>query len=108
MSTVTSTIAPKTKSRIAYGFKLDFPDTFTIRSLRRKRHDMSYITAYMRVKKALKDGVITVAGKQAPKTVRKGRQELIYARVNAKAVVAVVKTNAKATVATALANAVKA
>jgi hypothetical protein len=75
-----------TKNRITYGFKLDFPAQFTLRELRRKRHDLKYITLYKRVEKALKDGIITVVGKQEPKTARRGARQLIYARVNAKVV----------------------
>jgi len=76
------TVKVKSKKRVAYGFKLDFPQTFTLRQLRNlKSRKVSYITIYMRVKKALAAGQIAVVGKQAPKTARKGRQELIYQKV---------------------------
>jgi hypothetical protein len=75
-----------TVKRASYGFNLDFPATpFTIRGLhRQKRGTIKYITLYMRVKKALKDGVIAVSGKADPKKVRKGRKELMFTRVDAK------------------------
>jgi hypothetical protein len=71
--------------RAPYGFKLNFPETFTMRQLRNmKGRKIQYITLYMRVKNALKTGEIAVVGKQEPAHVRKGRKELVYARVNAK------------------------
>lgn len=75
-----------TVKRASYGFNLDFPVTpFTIRGLhRQKRGTIKYITLYMRVKKALKDGVITVSGKADPKKTRKGRKELLFTRADAK------------------------
>lgn len=74
-----------TKTRATYGFKLNFPETFTMRQLRNlKGRKIQYITLYMRVKNALKNGEIVVTGKQEPKTSRKGRKELVYSRVNAK------------------------
>ena len=74
-----------TKTRATYGFKLNFPETFTMRQLRNlKGRKIQYITLYMRVKNALKNGEIAVTGKQEPKTSRKGRKELVYSRVNAK------------------------
>lgn len=91
MNTATA-IAPtatKTaKSRATYGFKLDFPKTFTMRQLRNlKGRKIQYITLYMRVKAALKAGTIEVTGKQEPNRTRKGRKELVYSRVNAKTAV---------------------
>jgi 4'-phosphopantetheinyl transferase EntD len=75
--------------RATYGFALNFPQTFTMRQLRNlKGRKIQYITLYMRVKKALKDGEIVVVGKQEPNRTRKGRKELIYARANAKTAVA--------------------
>ncbi len=71
--------------RATYGFALNFPQTFTMRQLRNlKGRKIQYITLYMRVKNALKNGEIVVAGKAEPSRARKGRKELIYARVNAK------------------------
>lgn len=70
-----------TKSRVKYGFVLDFPAEFTLSDLRRaKRGTVQYITLYKRVKAALLDGTIVVSGKRAPNHVRKGRQELVYTR----------------------------
>lgn len=80
-------------ARVPYGFTLNFPAKFTMSKLianqaynakRAGRPAPQYITLYMRVKKALKDGVIVVAGKQKPKATRKGRQELVFARADAK------------------------
>ena len=82
MSTATVKTA---KPRATYGFKLNFPETFTMRQLRNlKGRKIQYITLYMRVKSALKNGEIEVTGKQEPKTARKGRKEIVYSRVNAK------------------------
>ncbi len=81
--------------RATYGFKLDFPATFTMRQLRNlKGRKVKYITLYMRVKNALKAGEISVVGKQEPKHTRKGRKELIFARTDVKAAVVTAKTNA--------------
>lgn len=69
------------KSRVKYGFVLDFPTEFTLSDLRRaKRGTVKYITLYKRVKAALIAGTIVVAGKRSPSNVRKGRQELVYKR----------------------------
>jgi len=84
-----------TKNRVNYGFALNFPETFTMRQLRNlKGRKIKYITIYKRVEKALKDGVITVTGKQEPNTVRKGRKELIYSLTNVKVASVTAKTNA--------------
>lgn len=75
---------PNTAKRATYGFKLEFPETFTMASLlRQKRGTISYITLHKRVEKAVKLGQLTVTGKKDPKVVRKGRKELLYTRVNA-------------------------
>jgi hypothetical protein len=82
-----SVTAPATSSKRApYGFKLDFPtNDFTMRDLRKqKSHKVKYITLYMRVKNALKDGTLIVAGEKAPSKVRRGRKELVFRRVDAK------------------------
>jgi hypothetical protein len=94
MTATNATATAKTNAaRVSYGFNLTFPAKFTMSKLiadqaynakRANRVAPQYITLYMRVKKALKDGVIVVAGKQKPKASRKGRQELIYVRANAK------------------------
>lgn len=71
-------------SRIKYGFTLNFPaKPFTIKNLMATGHHPQYITAYMRIKKALANGEIVVAGEKAPKNKRRGRREVIYNRVNA-------------------------
>ena len=71
--------------RAPYGFKLNLPATFTLRDLRKqKSHKVKYITLYMRVKKALKDGTVVVAGEKAPDSPRRGRKELVFQRVDAK------------------------
>lgn len=90
MNTATATPATKTtKSRAEYGFELNFPSKpFTMKKLKAlKGGKVQYITIYMRIKKALREGIIEVVGKQTPKTKRKGRQLLVYSRVNAKTTV---------------------
>jgi hypothetical protein len=73
------------KTRIKYGFKLDFPETpFTLKNLLSRGAHPQYITAYMRVKNALKAGTIVVAGVKAPTATRRGRKELVYRRSDAK------------------------
>lgn len=80
----TATIAKSTK-RVSYGFKLNFPAEFTMRTLRAsKSHKVKYITLYMRVKQALKAGVIVVAGEKTPDKARRGRKELVFRRSDAK------------------------
>jgi hypothetical protein len=75
------------KNRVAYGFALEFPQRFTMRQLANGRK-VQYITLYKRVQKALQNGELIVAGKQdftvSHKKKSKGRQQLIYQRVNAK------------------------
>ena len=74
-----------TKTRIEYGFKLDFPNKpFTVKILTTKGAKPSYITAYKRVQKALAENVIEVVGEFVPKVKRRGAREKIYARVVAK------------------------
>lgn len=74
----------KKTNRAPYGFKLEFPQSFTLRDLRQqKSHKVKYITLYMRVKKALANGEIVESGVKAPKNKRRGARELIYSRVNA-------------------------
>jgi len=76
--------------RVTYGFKLDFPAKFTMRELRKlKSHKVKYITLYMRVKNALKDGTIMVAGEKTPDHVRRGRKELVFVRSDAKVAIPV-------------------
>lgn len=85
-ATATTNAAPKTKktNRAPYGFELNFPQSFTLRDLRKaKSHKVKYITLYMRVKKALANGEIVIAGEKTPKSKRRGRREVIYNRVNA-------------------------
>lgn len=76
------------KKRIKYGFKLEFPSKpFTVATLRSTGAHPSYITAYSRVRKALKSGLIEIVGEKTPKSKRRGRRETIYSRVNAKTAV---------------------
>jgi hypothetical protein len=76
----------KPSKRVPYGFKLDFPQTeFTLRDLRKqKSHKVKYITIYMRVKNALKNGSIVEVGEKAPAKARRGRKELVFRRADAK------------------------
>lgn len=79
------TVTVTSVKRIKYGFKLDFPaKPFTIKRLTSVGAHPKYITAYMRVKKALANGEIEVVGEVTPKTARRGARELLYQRANAK------------------------
>ena len=81
---MSTTETKKKSNRAPYGFKLEFPQTFTLRDLRKaKHHKVKYITIYMRVKKALLDGEIAITGSKIPDTKRRGARELIFSRVNA-------------------------
>lgn len=92
---MSKTATATSSKRAPYGFKLDLPATFTLRDLRKqKSHKVKYITLYMRVKKALKDGTVVVAGEKAPGKVRRGRKELVFSRVDAKTPALSVPTNA--------------
>jgi hypothetical protein len=86
------------KRRVAYRFKLDFPNVpFTLRDLRnQKKRTVQYITIYKRVEKALKDGVITVVGEKPAKKGKEGRPQKVFSRVDAKT--PVVSTEAAVTV----------
>lgn len=87
MTNTTETSETK-KKRIKYGFKLEFPSKpFTVATLRSTGAHPSYITAYSRVRKALKSGLIEIVGEKTPKSKRRGRRETIYSRVNAKTAV---------------------
>jgi hypothetical protein len=78
----------KTTKRVKYGFPLDFPQEFTLRDLRNlKGRKVKYITLYMRVKKALDSGEITISGEKTPAKARRGRKEFVYRRADAKTVV---------------------
>ena len=69
--------------RIKYGFDLPFPNTFTLRDLRKsKNHKVKYITIYSRVKQALENGEIAIAGLKDPAKARRGRKEFIYKRLD--------------------------
>lgn len=95
-----STVSPKPSKRIPYGFKLDFPSTdFTLRDLRKqKSHKVKYITLYMRVKNALTNGDLVVAGEKTPTAARRGRKELVFRRADAKQAVINTVTNDAAAV----------
>jgi hypothetical protein len=71
--------------RIQYGFTLNFPARFTLKQLSNIRHGkVKYITLYSRVKAALAEGQLVIAGEQTPKTKTRGRRQTIYQRVDAK------------------------
>lgn len=90
-----SNATAKSNKRIKYGFKLEFPaKPFTIKRLTSVGAHPKYITAYMRVKKALANGEIEVVGEVTPKVARRGARELLYKRVNAKKTVLSVDTSA--------------
>lgn len=84
MSNTTAATATDSK-RIKYGFTLNFPrKPFTLKSLTSTGNHPKYITAYMRVKKALADGTITIVGEKTPAKARRGAREVLYARADAK------------------------
>jgi hypothetical protein len=73
----------KKSNRVKYNFELKFPQTFTLRDLRKAtHHKVSYITLHSRVKKAMEDGTVVKNGVKAPDKVRRGRREFIYSLVN--------------------------
>lgn len=93
MSNKTST----SSKRIKYGFTLNFPSKpFTVKSLTSTGNHPKYITAYMRVQKALADGTITVVGEKTPNKARRGRKELIFTRADAKTAVTLTTVDAVA------------
>ena len=74
--------------RIKYNFTLNFPSKpFTVKSLTSTGNHPKYITAYMRVKKALAAGTITVVGAKTPAKARRGARQVLYARADAKTAV---------------------
>ena len=78
----TDTTKPK---RVTYKFKLEFPTLFTMRELRQKKsHKVSYITLYKRVENALKKGTLEIVGNKPQAKARRGRNELVYQRTDAK------------------------
>jgi hypothetical protein len=84
MSNTTAATATASK-RIKYNFTLNFPSKpFTVKSLTSTGNHPKYITAYMRVKKALAAGTITVVGAKTPAKARRGARELIFTRSDAK------------------------
>lgn len=85
MSNNANATAKSNKRKVKYGFKLTFPSKpFTLKNLTSVGAHPKYITAYMRVKKALANGEIEVAGEVTPKTARRGAREILYRRVDAK------------------------
>lgn len=73
----------KKSNRVKYNFELKFPQTFTLRDLRKAtHHKVGYITLHSRVKKAVEDGIVVKSGVKAPDKVRRGRRELVFSLVN--------------------------
>jgi len=96
-----TTITATASKRIKYNFTLNFPSKpFTVKSLTSTGNHPKYITAYMRVKKALAAGTITVVGAKTPAKARRGARELIFTRADAK--IAVPLTSAVEAVASDL------
>jgi hypothetical protein len=88
----TTVTAPASK-RIKYGFTLNFPSKpFTVKSLTSTGNHPKYITAYMRVRKALAAGTITVVGAKTPAKARRGALEVLYTRADAKTAVPLTTT----------------
>lgn len=83
-----TTVTATESKRIKYNFTLNFPNKpFTVKSLTSTGNHPKYITAYMRVKKALAAGTITVVGAKTPAKARRGALEVLYARADAKTAV---------------------
>jgi hypothetical protein len=79
MSNTSTVIKAK---RIKYGFNLTFPDTFTLRDLRKATsYKVKPITIYSRIQKAIEAGEVVQAGLRDPAKSRRGRKELVYATV---------------------------
>jgi hypothetical protein len=96
-----TTVTATASKRIKYNFTLNFPSKpFTVKSLTSTGNHPKYITAYMRVKKALAAGTITVVGAKTPAKARRGARELIFTRADAK--IAVPLTSAVEAVASDL------
>ena len=68
-------------NRLPYRFTLTLPQVFTLKQLRRLRHDVSYITARKRVEKALLDGTIVEAAQFRAKATR-GRFQKVYVKAD--------------------------
>ena len=79
------------KLRLPYRFTLTLPQVFTLKQLRRQRHDVSYITARKRVESALVDGTIIEVAKFRPANHRRGRLQRIYAQADVENVQLVVE-----------------
>lgn len=79
------------KLRLPYRFTLTLPQVFTLKQLRRQRHDVSYITARKRVESALVEGTIIEVAKFRPANHRRGRLQRIYAQANVENVQLVVE-----------------
>ena len=71
-----------TKLRLPYRFTLTLPQVFTLKQLRRQRHDISYITARKRIEKALVEGTVIEVAKFRAKNHGRGRLQVIYAQAN--------------------------
>ena len=80
-----------TKLRLPYRFTLTLPQVFTLKQLRRQRHDISYITARKRIEKALVEGTIIEVAKFRPKSHRRGRLQRVYAQADVENVQLVVE-----------------
>lgn len=73
----------KTK-RIKYNTPLTFPQTFTLRELRKANaNKMKLITIYSRVRNGIEDGTIEEDGIRQPSASRRGRKEIVYKLVAA-------------------------
>ena len=70
------------KNRLPYRFTLTLPQVFTLKQLRRQRHDVSYITARKRVESALVDGTVIEVAKFRPKAHKRGRLQVIYVKAD--------------------------
>ena len=71
-----------TKLRLPYRFTLTLPQVFTLKQLRRQRHDVSYIAARKRIEKALLDGTVIEVAKFRPKAHKRGRLQVIYVKAD--------------------------
>lgn len=73
----------KTK-RIKYNTPLTFPQTFTLKELRKANaNKMKLITIYSRVQNGIENGTIEKVGLKDPSESRRGRKEFVYKLVEA-------------------------
>jgi hypothetical protein len=79
-------------SRVKYGFELNFPNEFTMKSLKESlkgtpSSKARSLTLYIRVKNALAEGLIVKDHVEAPTVKTRGRRPFVFRRIDGKDVV---------------------